>query len=217
MENKSNKKVAIFLVILFLFAGLFWYGYKQITTFQDSQNKEIPTIAIDENKTDIITNDVAQAINTSDSVEPKNSNSSYSENFQMRGVSFGGSNIGLSSDSKLIPLKITDTRGEILATKGEKELKLVIFWNTSKPAMSEVTYQKDGAEARTIKEGSPGLIHALSVKVDTSARYTYAITVFDQWGNKSNSGTISVLTGGKTQSVFELITTQFKDIFKWAY
>ena len=79
-------------------------------------------------------------------------------------------------------------------------------------------YSKDGAGAETkIKEDGYGFSHALVLNsLEQSTRYLFTVAVNDRSGNNVSSDALAVYTGAKPVSVFELIASQFGDIFGWA-
>lgn len=139
-----------------------------------------------------------------------------SENFQMREAIFGSYDPSVGNEVKSTPLKVFDVRSEVLVSKDGKEAKLFIAWRTNKLAVSQVFYSKEAASPNLLSEDGLSLSHALILgKFDFGTRYTYYVKAKDRWGNEVRSEELSVYSGQKTDSVFLLITNEFKKLFNW--
>ena len=201
------------LVLLFLLAGIGFYIYKNL--------RKIPTknissaIEISESTPDMFVNDVSgvQEINNQKTIPDY---ISQSEHYAFKEITFGGYEVDMSGESKNVPLKISDVRGETVISKDGKSTRLLFSWKTNKLSTSEVTYAKnDGPIKNTLKEQGPGLSHALILNFEPATRYTYYITARDNWGNTVTSDKFSAFTSIKSDNVIDLIAQQFKEIFSW--
>ncbi len=66
-----------------------------------------------------------------------------SENFRAKQVTFGGDALLPLGEETNPELKITEVYSELLTTKNQEEIKLLVSWKTNKPARSEVeTWKK---------------------------------------------------------------------------
>ncbi len=139
-----------------------------------------------------------------------------SENFQMREAIFGNYDPSAGDEVKSTPLKLFDVRSEVLVSEDGKESKLFIAWRTNKLAISQVIYAKNTEPVSLLSEDGLSFSHALIVgKFDFDTRYTYHVKAKDRWGNEVRSEDFNVYSGKKADSVFLLITSEFKKLFNW--
>jgi hypothetical protein len=223
MYYEKRRKIFNFLgivaVIVFAVSGLLFYysGFKvaQKTLEEEKQKQEAVEKA--KSKENVFVNDVSSMMQKEQEQTklvpiyiPK------SENFQMREVVIGGYETSMGGEMKDSPLKVYDVRSEVLSSKDGKNVKLYISWKTNKLAISEVHYSKAGGVPNVLSEEGPGFSHALIIgKFDFSTRYTYSVKAKDRWGNQVESDEFIAYSGQKTDSVFMLITKEFKKLFNW--
>lgn len=141
-----------------------------------------------------------------------------SENYQVTQLSFNGNLVNLD-DTENMPLELSDIRGEAGLNKDEKEARIFLSWKTNKLAVSKVEYFKNGEQnKKTIKESEYGFQHSIVISnLDPGGTYTYIVTVKDHWGNTKTSGYYAVYTGSPKESVFDLISNEFDELFGWAF
>lgn len=139
-----------------------------------------------------------------------------SENFKMEEISFSGTNITLASQDN-VPVEIYDIRSEVFGTRDGKQAQILISWKTSKLAISEINYSRDGVNSKNLQEKFYGFNHNIVLtKLDLDATYAYEIKVRDRWGNEIGSGKFKAYTGAKIFSIFDLIVEALNDTFSWA-
>ena len=218
-ENQKHGRLfrvgSIVLVLLLLLAGIGYYVYITLKkTAIKSTNSQVQ-ISIPDSTADMFINDVSgvQEINNQKNIP---SDVSQSEHYAFREITFGGYEVDMSGESKNVPLKVSDVRGETVLSKDGKSTRLLFSWKTNKLSTSEVTYAKnDGPIKNTLSEQGPGLSHALILNFEPATRYTYYITAKDHWGNTVTSEKFSAFTSIKNDNIIDLIAQQFKQIFGW--
>jgi len=148
---------------------------------------------------------------------PKPSTAPYqSERFRAGEIAVGGEMSLIVPDSDTAPLAIESVRGEAFSSKTES--KLVITWETNKPARSELAYGKGIGQAEAvIKETEFGTSHSVIIPdVTPASTYVYIISARDKWGGEAVSDPYAVYTGAKEVSLFELMAGAVGDVFGWA-
>ena len=147
------------------------------------------------------------------------SNAPYrSENFRVGDIALGGEAALMVPESDPSPLAISSVRGEAFPDKTKNNSKLVITWETSKPAKSEISYGKGVGQAEAvITEDAFGLSHSVVIPdLAQASTYVYVISSKDQFGNSVSSDPYAVYTGARDVSLFELIAGAVGDVFGWA-
>lgn len=141
-----------------------------------------------------------------------------SESYRAKQVTFGGDTTIPWDRQDNVPLKITNVRSELLTTRDEEEVKLVVSWKTNKPVVSELVYGKNIEQGgTTIKEDQYGYAHsAVLSALDYSSAYTYLIRGKDKWDNESVSQQFAFYTGAQRVSLIDLLLGAFRDVFSWA-
>lgn len=140
-----------------------------------------------------------------------------SEKYRLRDVAIGGGATVLAAQVENTALKISNVRTETLMSKDGKTIKLLVSWESNKPARSEIKYQQGAGAEKSLKENGFGFTHALVLtKLDQATRYTLNVQITDRQGNKDVSEKLAVFTGSKPVSIFDLISLQMNDIFGWA-
>lgn len=141
-----------------------------------------------------------------------------SERFRAGEIAIGGEAALFVPETDTVPLEILSVRGEAFTEKGKNGAKLVITWETSKPAQSEISYGKGvGVAEGVIREEGYGTNHSLVIPdLAQSSTYVYVITSRDKWGNEAESEPYAVYTGAREISLFELIAGAVGDVFGWA-
>ncbi len=141
-----------------------------------------------------------------------------SENYQIKQVTFGGDTIIPIDDSQNRNLEIEDVTSELLTTRDQEDVKLVVSWKTNKPATSVIDYGKDlNSSKETIKEDSYGFAHSAVLSgLDYSSAYSYRIKANDRWNNELDSKEFAFYTGAPKVSLVDLLFGAFSDVFSWA-
>lgn len=141
-----------------------------------------------------------------------------SEHFRVGDIALGGEAALTIPEIDVTPLEILSVRGEAFTEKNKKGSQLVITWETSKPALSEVSYGKNIESAEgVIREEAYGTNHSLIIpELAPASTYIYTIASRDKWGNTAKSDPYAVYTGAREVSLFELIAGAVGDVFGWA-
>lgn len=141
-----------------------------------------------------------------------------SEHFRVGDIALGGEAALTIPEIDVTPLEILSVRGEAFTEKNKKGSQLVITWETSKPALSEVSYGKNIEAAEgVIREEAYGTNHSLIIpELAPASTYIYTIASRDKWGNTAKSDPYAVYTGAREVSLFELIAGAVGDVFGWA-
>jgi hypothetical protein len=141
-----------------------------------------------------------------------------SERFRAGEIAIGGEAALFVPETDVAPLEIFSVRGEAFTEKGKNGAKLVITWETNKPALSEISYGKGVGQAEgIIREEGYGTNHSLVIPdLAQSSTYVYVISSRDKWGNEAESDPYAVYTGARDISLFELIAGAIGDVFGWA-
>ena len=141
-----------------------------------------------------------------------------SENFRVGGIAVGGEMTLSVNDSNPAPLSIDAVRGEAFTATGKSGSKLVITWETNKPARSEISYGKGIGQAEAvISETQYGTNHSVIIPdVTPATTYIYVISATDKWGGSAQSNPYAVYTGAKVVSLFDLLAGAVGEVFGWA-
>lgn len=141
-----------------------------------------------------------------------------SENFRAGEIAIGGEMSLFVPESDSSPLSIGSVRGEAFTATGKNGSKLVITWETNKPARSKISYGKGVGQAEAvISETEFGTNHSVIIPdVTPASTYVYVISARDKWGGYAESNPYAVYTGAKVVSLFELIAGAVGDVFGWA-
>lgn len=141
-----------------------------------------------------------------------------SENYQIKQVTFGGDVTIPLDDTQNRNLEIEDVTSELLTTRDQEDVKLIVSWKTNKPATSTIDYGKDlNSSKETIKEDSYGFAHsAVLSNLDYSSAYSYRIKTEDRWANEFDSKEFAFYTGAPKVSLVDLLFGAFSDVFSWA-
>lgn len=220
-NQKSLKRKIALLVILVLSFSIFALAYSYLKEkdnrienekrqFFQGVVKGEETVFI--NETSNITRLGSQQKNVPEGIFPE------SENFILLEASLGEDYVGdISGFSEKTPLEIFDVRSEMLSSRDGKESLLLIYWKTNRPARSKVIYKKTGSSLeKELKEDGVGVSHALVIsKFDLDTRYLYRVEAEDRWMNKAQSKEFAAYSGKRKESVIELISGEFKEIFGW--
>lgn len=223
-KKESRKKALkiiglVVLILMILAAGIAVY-FRSKNADQGVVKQEVAKVEIPENQDHVFVNDVSgvMPVVAEDKEDDTTGLAGVSENYRLRDVAIGGSNVVLVGGSENLALKVSDVRSETLMSKDGKELKMLVSWKTNKLAKSEVKYSKNGqGDEKGYREDGYGFSHALVMnKLDPSTRYLFTVHANDRAGNVDVSEQLAVFTGARPVSVFELIASQFGDIFGWA-
>lgn len=231
-EKKQRKQKIVKRIVFCLILGLMivaaWTLFSRSRKSAESENSpventaEVAKIQIPENQDHVFVNDVAGVIeekSTEAATEDAGQGlAGKSENYELKDLAIGGISMALMGGDENLPVAVSDVRSETLMSKDGKSIKMLVLWKTNKLAKSEVLYSKNGGmEEKSFKEDAYGFSHALVInQLDESTRYLFTVKVKDRGGNEINSDQLAVFTGAKPVSVFEMIATQFGDIFGWA-
>ncbi|MEI6650248.1 MAG: hypothetical protein WCL23_02305 [Candidatus Moraniibacteriota bacterium] len=141
-----------------------------------------------------------------------------SENFRVGDIAIGGDMVLSASDTNPAPLAIAAVHGEAFTASGKGGSKLVITWETNKPARSDISYGKGVGQAEAvISETEFGTSHSVIIPdVAPASTYVYVIAARDKWGDSATSDPYAVYTGAKAVSLFELLAGAVGDVFGWA-
>jgi len=140
-----------------------------------------------------------------------------SENYQSTLITFGG-NTAMPDNLKEVALKIEEVKSELLTTKDQEEIKLLISWKTNKTSISEIEYGRSANQLeKKVKESKYGYRHSSMLSsLDPATAYVYRIRSKDKWGNEKISENFAFYTGAPNVSLIDLLLGTFKDVFSWA-
>ncbi|NTW90071.1 MAG: hypothetical protein HGB37_04165 [Candidatus Moranbacteria bacterium] len=141
-----------------------------------------------------------------------------SEHYRAGEIAIGGEMGLFVPESDPSPISIGSVRGEAFSANGKNGSKLVVTWETNKPARSRISYGKGVGQAEAvIEETEYGTNHSVIIPdVTPASTYVYVISVTDKWGGSAQSDPYAVYTGAKTVSLFELIAGAVGEVFGWA-
>ncbi len=221
-KQKGNRKffsgafvaiVEVFVIFIVLVFGIsftenFYNRYKETNSNSMEMGASYPRpISL---KT-VVLGEVTEANNSKEPV-------SKSENYQIKQVTFGGDITIPLDDSQNRNLQIEDVISELLTTRDQEDVKLVVSWKTNKPAISTIDYGKDlNSSKETVKEDSYGFAHSVVLSgLDYSSAYSYRIKANDRWNNEFDSKEFAFYTGAPKVSLVDLLFGAFSDVFSWA-
>ena len=223
MEMEINKKINNIVYILPIFFGVFFVFYLGAYYWQLQslgENDEKYQKLYGEQTQMQIVNDSGllpkvAGEETSRTAEKKVALAS--ENYKVSDINVGGSVMVIDKNEKA-PLEISNVKSESFISGKKEEVKLVISWQTNKPAISEINYGKNSNQnAQNIKEDSYGYTHGVIISgLEPRATYVYQIKCKDRWGNEFNSENFGIYTSSKPVSVFDLISNAAGEVFGWA-
>ncbi len=210
-KNNRNRKMVLILLLLVMTMGggfLLWKRYFPVEPVGPNQAAPV-TVVLPEQP--VVTDEVPEQ--TIPSVAPY-----QSERFRAGEIAIGGEAALFVPETDTSPLEIVSVRGEAFTEKGKNGAKLVITWETNKPAQSEISYGKGvGTAEGVIREEGYGTNHSLVIPdLAQSSTYVYVISSRDKWGNEAESEPYAVYTGAREISLFELIAGAVGDVFGWA-
>lgn len=208
----------LLIVVLFVVSMVLIYIRKGNDQQKQIEVKKENAIDIPQDKEGVFIND--NIVAESETVSAQDSTKGFigtSEKYRLRDVAIGGGATVLAAEIESIPVKISNVRTETLMSKDGKNIKLLVSWESNKPAKSEIRYQQGAGAEKILEEYGFGFTHALVLnKLDQATRYTLNVEITDRQGNKDISEKLAVFTGSKPVSIFELISIQMNDIFGWA-
>ena len=190
------------LIIFDLIGRYFYYSKGRVYSSQDSQGRRTGLVLAEE----------------TENLKTLNKESYASENYRIVQVTFGGDAVLLPSGEEQLELEIYDIKSELLTTKDQEDIKLLVSWKTQRPTVSEVEYYRGGEEGgKKIKEDKYGYSHsAVLNSLDAATTYTYVIRVKDEWGNEKSSDKFAFYTGAPNVSLLDLLAGAVRDVFGWA-
>ncbi|MBI3671603.1 hypothetical protein HY249_02285, partial [Candidatus Azambacteria bacterium] len=103
---------------------------------------------------------------------------------------------------------------------GKDRVQTIISWTTSEPATDQLFYQeglvKGAPETATRRSDGYTTNHTVVLtKFKPGNIYKFRIEALDPSGNATKSQDFTILTPQEEATVFDLIITNFKDVFKW--
>jgi len=217
VEGKSRvKKIVIIFLIQLLLVGvgylaLRWFGFFK-TNVSSGPTQAAPLVIVG-------TQQANTSVTTDQAAVPSGTNAPYqSEHYRVGEMAIGGEAALLVPKSDPSLLEIRSVRGEAFTEKGKDTSKLVITWETNKPAKSQISYGKGiGQTEGTIGETAYGETHSVVIpNIAQSSTYVYVISSRDQFGNEVTSDPYAVYSGAREVSLFELIAGAVGDVFGWA-
>lgn len=140
-----------------------------------------------------------------------------SEHFRVGEIAIGGELALIVPEDDPSPLEVLSVRGEAFSEKGGNSTKLILTWETNKPAVSDIAYGRGvGAAEAVVREETYGTNHSVIIPgLAQATTYVYVITTRDKWGNEVESDPYAVYTGSREISLFELIAGAVGDVFGW--
>lgn len=208
-KGRARKMMLILLFLMMLMGGGFFLSRWYFSAEPEGPNQAAPVV--------VSLPEPVVAEELSD--EPIPSDAPYrSERFRSGEIAIGGEAALFVPETDTAPLEIISVRGEAFTEKGKNGAKLVITWETNKPALSEISYGKGVGQAEgVIREEGYGTNHSLVIpELSQSSTYVYVISCRDKWGNEAESEPYAVYTGAREISLFELIAGAVGDVFGWA-
>lgn len=205
------KKIFVIALLLVLAGGAFFVRARFFPTQPEGPTQAAPVVLPLPERTEVLRQDPTVTVEPSDALY-------RSESFRVGEIAVGGEASLVVPETDVTPLEILSVRGEAFSEKGKKGSKLVITWETSKPALSKISYGKGvGTAEGVIRENSYGTNHSLIVPdLAPASTYVYIISSRDKWGNTAESDPYAVYTGAREVSLFELIAGAIGDVFGWA-
>ena len=211
-KKSRTKKIMRIILLLVLVAGGGFFLFRWYF-FEDPKGPtQAAPIVVDVPKEPV-------SVESIPSDQPTSSLAPYqSERFRAGEIAIGGEAGLLVPESDPDSLEIRAVRGEAFTEKGKNGAKLVITWETNKPARSEISYGKGAGQAEgIIREEGYGTNHSLVIPdLSQSSTYVYVIASRDKWGNEAESEPYAVYTGAREISLFGLIAGAVGDVFGWA-
>lgn len=205
------KKLLLIILIPALAGGAFFVWNRFFRAEPEGPTQAAPVVVSLPEKPATPRQDVPDPILPSDALY-------QSEHFRVGEIAIGGEAALSVPETDVTPLEILSVRGEAFSEKGKKGSKLVITWETSKPALSEISYGKGvGTAEGIIREESYGTNHSVIIPdLAPASTYVYVISSRDRWGNSVESDPYAVYTGAREVSLFELIAGAIGEVFGWA-
>lgn len=216
-EERSGRLRVRFLVVggllslVLATAFSYWFRNRSVT---DEPIVAAPIVAVTETPEDILP------------VTPETpvlgivpSDATYeSENFRVGEIAIGGELALIVPEDDPSPLEILSVRGEAFSEKDGSGTKLILTWETNKPAVSDIAYGRGvGSAEAVVREETYGTNHSVIIPgLAQATTYVYVITTRDKWGNEVESAPYAVYTGSREISLFELIAGAVGDVFGWA-
>lgn len=139
-----------------------------------------------------------------------------SEHFLFSQVTFGGDIAPAREEEG--NLEIGEIRNELVSSKNQNDIKLLVSWKTSKSASCEIEYGKNGEQKGKVKkEDHYSFAHsAILPDLDPATAYSFVIKAKDKWGNGKESDKFAFYTGAPEISLMELLANAARDSFGWA-
>lgn len=210
-KRSRTKKFLLIVLLITLTGGVFFVWNRFFRAEPEGPMQAAPVVLSLPEKPAAPRQDVPDPILPSDALY-------QSENFRVGEIAIGGEASLSVPEIDVTPLEILSVRGEAFSEKGKKGSKLVITWETSKPALSEISYGKGvGVAEGIIREESYGTNHSVIISdLVPASTYVYVISSRDKWGNSAESDPYAVYTGAREVSLFELIAGAIGEVFGWA-
>ncbi len=212
-RGTTLKKQVFSVGILAVVALIAFFGYR---VWQGVQDRSALTVAA---PVEVVDADVVLSVTPETSVSVvQESDATYeSEHFRVGEIAIGGELALIVPESDPHSLEIRSVRGEAFSEKESESTKLVLTWETSKPAVSDIAYGRGIGQAEAVvRETSYGTNHSVLISgLAPATTYVYVITARDKWGGEISSDPYAVYTGSRQVSLFELIAGAVGDVFGW--
>ncbi len=147
---------------------------------------------------------------------------------ELSGVDYGGNTVreviqGFSTtDTDLSPIISQIQTDSAIIPGSTEKIQTIISWNTNELSTSRVYYRKGFAtgespftEMTTLDLGYVKKHIVVVSNFESGQVYQFAVESTDSSGNTTLSNTITILTPRKEESVFQVIMSNFEDLFSW--
>ncbi|MBP9732267.1 MAG: fibronectin type III domain-containing protein [Candidatus Magasanikbacteria bacterium] len=147
---------------------------------------------------------------------------------ELSGVDYGGNTVreliqGFSTtDTDLAPIISQIQTDSAIIPGSTEKIQTIISWNTNELSTSRVYYRKGFAtnetpftEMTTLDLGYVKKHIVVVSNFESGQVYQFAVESTDSSGNTALSNTITILTPRKEESVFQVIMSNFEDLFSW--
>lgn len=211
-EVRSRRRflLPVLMILVAIFAAGLFAWLKSRSAVGPTEAAPIAVKTETSPSTMVVPEESARAIGTSAPYQ--------SEHYRAGEIAIGGEMALFVPESDSSPLSIGSVRGEAFSAKGKAGSKLVVSWETNKPARSEIAYGKGVGQAEAvIREEEFGTNHSVIIPdVSPASTYVYVISAKDKWGGDVKSDPYAVYTGAREISLFELIAGAVGEVFGWA-
>lgn len=128
--------------------------------------------------------------------------------------------ISFSTGKDLIPPEISQIRVDSAISPRGDRVQVIISWKTDELSTSQIIFQEGSGSTGNLQETQKDRVLTLNhVVVISSFKpasvYRFKVQSQDISGNIATSKEFTILTPQRKQTIIEIITTQFEDIFGW--